>query len=74
MSRQEEPVSGYEFPIVSLILDPQTGSARDQQHELVAALIEPLAFRCNLTRRDNPLDEETRGLDQVSEQFFRLRT
>ncbi|MEM8643940.1 MAG: hypothetical protein AAGF09_03495, partial [Pseudomonadota bacterium] len=73
MSGQEQPVSGRKFPIVGLILDAQPRTAGDEQHELISALIEPIVFRGDLARRDNPLDEKAWGLDQSLEQLCCLR-
>src|SRR4029079_15006381 len=62
MRWKENKVSFAEFRILALAFEAQPSVALDHENPLVAVLIVPLACRCRLSGRDDPLDAQARTL------------
>ena len=64
MGGKQDEIAFAEFPVLSLALDAEPRSALNDQDPLVGLLIVPLTFRRRLSGRDDPLDAESRPLDE----------
>ncbi len=71
--RDQDPISRPHDALAVFALENKRRFAPQQDDPLIPVLIEPFAFGCRVTCRDNALDAQAPGRNNRLEQFGRQR-